>query len=127
VFGAIIFFCMYCNHGVKFARSSFVSPGLTISLILVMGCMILVSNWMTERNSGLKSLPGPFSLPFLGCLHLLAAKKIPFAAFTDMIQVRTVDNRLCPLCGDVDQMMQRLLPLTHEILKCLIVVLPLLS
>jgi hypothetical protein len=49
---------------------------------------MLVANWLEERKSGLKSLPGPFSLPFLGCLHLLAAKRIPFAAFTDMIQVK---------------------------------------
>jgi len=60
---------------------------ITIPLVLVLCCALLVSNWLAERKSGLKSLPGPFSVPFLGCLHLLAAKKIPFAAFTDMIEV----------------------------------------
>jgi hypothetical protein len=71
--------------------------------VLVVCCAVLASNWMAERKSGLKSLPGPFSVPFLGCLHLLAAKKIPFAAFTDMIEVRrfssTVEDPLHFLCG----------------------------
>jgi hypothetical protein len=37
-----------------------------------------------------KLMPGPFSLPLLGCLYMVAAKRIPipFAAFTEMIQVK---------------------------------------
>ncbi len=75
---------------------------ITIPLVLVVCCAVLASNWMAERKSGLKSLPGPFSVPFLGCLHLLAAKKIPFAAFTDMIEV----GRFSSTVEDLDKFLK---------------------